>query len=548
MRLDRHNSLLILLISLLIAALACGQAASTQGSAQSPTTIAAATGSAQPAPADSAGSEPALAGNPILIGTEYIIIEAPWRVAQLADLLEPLGLTAAKPLPENFAWGKMQSSPEADLDFTNLDNFVNQFQSQGIETLVLGLRSLNDWASKDVRVEGALFPLKGGIKEEYLDEYEAWVTAIVERYDGDGVSDLPGLKAPIRYYEVGVEFSSYEPEPVEEYLQILELSYRAAHAAYPDVLIAHVAFLATPALFETLAPSEYESAFALLEDQTHPLGDMRAVLDRPDLFDVLNIHSLGHPYEIEAIVAWLNYETGQRGYQKPVMISDTGSTPFIAWGPATICDRPQNQMGRLVLPATEADRCRLADYFTRLVGADIATLQWTREFIAKDTVKRVVVAAEQGVVLINTAFTEDLLLLKLGLAQAGAGTAAWAGLVDFDKKELRPVFYALQQLIAEMDSYTRISRVLFEDPGVRLYELEKEGQPAWIAWYDPGKLYLPDDSLPQTTLQFDFGAAKVTVSEIAIAAGGAVSQVIEAVDGVVSITLGYSPVFISIGG
>jgi len=548
MRLDRHNSLLILLISLLIAALACGQAASTQGSAQSPTTIAAATGSAQPAPADSAGSEPALAGNPILIGTEYIIIEAPWRVSPLADLLEPLGLTAAKPLPENFAWGKMQSSPEADLDFTNLDNFVNQFQSQGIETLVLGLRSLNDWASKDVRVEGALFPLKGGIKEEYLDEYEAWVTAIVERYDGDGVSDLPGLRAPIRYYEVGVEFSSYEPEPVEEYLQILELSYRAAHAAYPDVLIAHVAFLATPALFETLAPSEYESAFALLEDQTHPLADMRAILDRPDLFDVLNIHSLGHPYEIEAIIDWLNYETGQRGYQKPVMISDTGSTPFIAWGPATVCDRPQNQMGRLVPPATEADRCRLADYFTRLVGADIATLQWTREFIAKDTVKRVVVAAEQGVVLINTAFTEDLLLLKLGLAQAGAGTAAWAGLVDFDKKELRPVFYALQQLIAEMDSYTRISRVLFEDPGVRLYELEKEGQPAWIAWYDPGKLYLPDDSLPQTTLQFDFGAAKVTVSEIAIAAGGAVSQVIEAVDGVVSITLGYSPVFISIGG
>ena len=545
MRLDRHNSLLILLISLLIAALACGQAASTQGSAQSPTTIAAATGSAQPAPADSAGSEPALAGNPILIGTEYIIIEAPWRVSPLADLLEPLGLTAAKPLPENFAWGKMQSSPEADLDFTNLDNFVNQFQSQGIETLVLGLRSLNDWASKDVRVEGALFPLKGGIKEEYLDEYEAWVTAIVERYDGDGVSDLPGLKAPIRYYEVGVEFSSYEPEPVEEYLQILELSYRAAHAAYPDVLIAHVAFLATPALFETLAPSEYESAFALLEDQTHPLADMRAILDRPDLFDVLNIHSLGHPYEIEAIIDWLNYETGQRGYQKPVMISDTGSTPFIAWGPATVCDRPQNQMGRLVPPATEADRCRLADYFTRLVGADATTLQWTREFIAQDTVKRVVVAAEQGVVLIDTAFTEDLLLLKLGIAQAGAGTAAWAGLVDFDRKEYRPVYYALQQLIEQMDSYTQISRIPFEDPGLRVYAIEKAGQPAWIAWYDPGELYLPGDNTLQTVVEFDFGRASLTLSELALGADGTITQVIETEDGTASITLGYNPIFIS---
>ncbi|MCL5428222.1 MAG: hypothetical protein M1347_00255 [Chloroflexi bacterium] len=527
-------------VLLILIGLACGQATMV-----SPV----ASGAPQLVPTaipNTAADEPEAADTvPILIGTEYVIIETPLRVKPLANMLAPLGLTAVKPLPENFSWGKMQSSPEASIDFTRLDTFVKEFQAIGVDTLVLGLRSLSNWASKDIQVQGNFFPLKGGIKEGYLDEYEDWITAVVERYDADGVEDMPGLRYPIRYYEIGVEFSSYEPEPVEEYLDILEVSYRAAHAAYPDVLIAHVAFLTTPALFGPLESGEYEAAFTQLQDKTHSLADMRAILDRPDLFDVLNIHSLGHPYEIEAIVAWLNYETNARGYQKPIIISDTGSTPFIAWGAATACGKPANQMGRLVPPATEADRCRLADYFTRLVNGDADTLHWTQEFIAQDTVKRVVVAADQGIVLIDTAFTEDLLLLKLGIAQAGAGTAAWAGLVDFDRNEYRPVYYALQQLIDSLGDYEHISRIEvgYED-GIRVYEVEKAGQRLWIAWYDPGTLVLPGDSIPQVSAQWTVGAAQVRVDNLAIHSSGPESQTIQTGDGLITITLTPSPVFI----
>jgi len=532
---------LALLLTLFFTVLACGQASPIPGEQTANT----ASPSMLPGEGDQLAPEAAQGGAPILIGTEYITIELPFRVSPLADMLEPLGLTAAKPLPENFAWGKMQSSPEEEIDFTRLDNFVSQFQARGFNSLVLGLRSLSDWASKDVRVPGFFFPLKGGIKEEFLDEYGAWVSAIVERYDADGIADMPGLRAPIRYYEIGVEFSSYEPEPVDEYLQILDLSYRAAHEAYADVLIAHVAFLATPALFGEVPSSEYESAFANLEDQTHSLADMRRILDRPDLFDVLNIHSLGHPYEIEAIVAWLDFETAQRGYEKPIIISDTGSTPFIAWGPATVCDRAQNQMGRLVPPAAEADRCRLAEYFSLLVNADAATLDWTQQFIAQDTVKRVVIAAHQGIALINTAFTEDLLLLKLGLAQAGAGTAAWAGLVDFDRKEYRPVYYALQQLIDQFGNYDRISRIPFEDPGVRLYEIEQAGRLSWIAWYDPATLVLPGDPIPLATVQVDLGSPSVVQRSLALGPSGPEVQTLSAVDGLISLTLTPAPLFIT---
>ena len=53
----------------------------------------------------------------------------------------------------------------------------------------------------------------------------------MERYDDDGQQDMPGLRYPVRIFEIGTEFSSYEPESVEEYLEVLQACYKAAHAA-----------------------------------------------------------------------------------------------------------------------------------------------------------------------------------------------------------------------------------------------------------------------------------------------------------------------------
>lgn len=200
-----------------------------------------------------------------------------------------------------------------------------------------------------------------------MPAYEQWIYSVVERYDADGVGGMPGLLFPVRCYEIGSEFSRCEPEPVADYLEMLEHAYAAAHRANGEVVVAHAAFLTTLAFVDDPRATEYETAVARVPDQSHSLADIRQVLDRRDIFDVINVHSLGDPYEIEAIVAWLDYEMAQRGYHKPIILSDTATTPFIAWGPATACHRAPSQMGRIIPPATEADRCRPADYFTRLV-------------------------------------------------------------------------------------------------------------------------------------------------------------------------------------
>ncbi len=432
-------------------------------------------------------------------------------------------------------------SSSAPIDFSRLDGFVREFQAAGVEDVVICLRSRSKWASKKYALIGNqnISP-----KPEFLDAYGQWIAAVVERYDADGNDDAPGLYHSIRFYEIGTEFSSYEPEPVEEYLTILERAYAAAHRANDNVIVAHAPFLTTLAFANHPSPDQYEAAFKAVPDKTHNLTDIRQVLDRPDLFDVINVHALGEPSEIESIVAWLDYEMAQRGYRKGIIISDTATTPFIGWGPATICDRPAGQMGKIVPPATEADRCRLADYFTKLVEGDVDTLRWTQAFAAQDTVKKVVISAEQGILLINTAFTEDLFWLKLPIAQAGAGTSAWAGLVDVARREYRPGFFALQQLIKHLDGYESISRIDLGDEGMRVYEITHAAQRSWIAWYDPGYLILTGDPVPEVVVELPFPFTRALLARIAIEAGQPEPETFYAAGGMLSLSISPAPIFV----
>jgi hypothetical protein len=438
-------------------------------------------------------------GTPIRIGMEYVLIDNGARVRQVAREMAATGATGAKHYAEHAEWDAMQKSATGPIDFSRLDAFVREFQSAGFRDLVICLRSRSRWASRKFALIGAqdIAP-----KPEFLAAYARWIGAIVERYDGDGQGDMPGLRAPVRWYEIGSEFSTYEAEPVDEYLEMLGAAYRAAHAAFPAVTIAHAAFLTTNTFASAHQPGQYEAAFAAVDKRImhHGLADMRRVLDRGDIFDAVNIHSLGNPAEIEEIVAWLNWEMQQRRWRKPILLSDTAAEPFLAWGDATTCTGPRNQLAVAVAPATEADRCRLASYFTRLIDGNPPTLAWTHRYVAADLVKRVVIAADQGIVLINTAFVEDLAWLKLKAFHAGTGPSAWSGMIDLARHERRPAFTALARVAGWLSNYQSIRRVKLADPAVRLYELRRDGVTSWIAWVDPQRVWLPGEVEPSRDL------------------------------------------------
>lgn len=85
-----------------------------------------------------------------------------------------------------------------------------------------------------------------------LDAYAAYVRRIVERYDADGVDDMPGLRGPVRYYEVDnepdVKFND-APRGARkpfipgtfctpaEYATVLVTSAQAIRSASPDAKV-----------------------------------------------------------------------------------------------------------------------------------------------------------------------------------------------------------------------------------------------------------------------------------------------------------------------
>lgn len=479
----------------------------------------------------------------IHVGFEYVLIDKAPRIARLADMMAETHAQSAKHYAEHAEWGAMQSRPNAPIDFTRLDNFVREMQRAGMTDLVICLRSNSRWASRQHRLIGSSDPTP---KPEHVAAYEAWVSAIVERYDADGSNDMPGLRYPVRWIEIGSELSSYEPEPVPAYLEMLEHAYRAAHRASKDVQVLHAAFLTTNAFKDHPRPGQYEAAFGAVDQRImhHGLDAIRQVLDRGDIFDALNIHSLGDPSEIEDVVAWLRWESGRRGYNKPILISDTATTPYIAWGPATECRGNHKGLGIIVAPATEDDRCRLSGYFTKLVNGDRETVQWTHRFAADDLAKRVIIAAEQGVVLINTAFVEDLGWLKLKLFKAGTGPSAWSGMVDLDKNERREPFVALERTVAWLGAYDSIRRVPDATPTVRLYELRQGADVRWAAWVDPQKAVIPGDDVPRQSVELAVdGAVDVEPVHEGIA-GDRVARRLEPKNGRVNVWVGFSPIFL----
>jgi hypothetical protein len=470
-------------------------------------------GAATPTAIPVATSTPATGSREnIIIGVEYVLIDNQPQVAAQAELLSAAGFRAAKPIAEAHSWGAMQSGPSAAINFSKLDTYVREFQDAGFTETTLALKSHSDWAS----VEHSQLNSKNATpKPEYRDLYAAWVTAVVERYDSDGVDDMPGLRYPVRHYEIGSELSSYEPEPVGEYLAMLETAYAAAHAAYPDVSVAHAAFLVMDLLLNDPAPEELDGSATLPRDDTHNIADIRAILDRGDLFDVVNIHALAHPGEIEQLVRWLNLEMDARGYRKPIIISDTSPNPFISYGPGNVCGLFANLMGVMVYPATEADRCRTADYFKRVLGKDGETLAWLRGYVAGDMVKKTVIAAEQGIVLIDTSFTTDLPILDSPLGFAGAGNAGWGGMIKIATKERFASYFAMRQLIGHIDGYESIRRLDVDGPeGTRVYEVVVGGEKLWIGWHDPPRLVLPGDDVPETTVTLPTGAGTLVIERM----------------------------------
>lgn len=182
------------------------------------------------------------------------------------------GAKWARPHPGPFLWDSMQSESGAAFDFTLADDAVKKYEKKKIAVLAT-LWPFADWDQlagadpascavsendqflADAREEEG----KGG-GDSYLPlyrckptdwaAYENWVKAVVERYDGDRKGDMPGLKIPIRYWEVmnepdleGENTLDFWKGNASDYVELLTRTHTAVKEADPSakVLIAGAA-------------------------------------------------------------------------------------------------------------------------------------------------------------------------------------------------------------------------------------------------------------------------------------------------------------------
>lgn len=200
---------------------------------------------------------PAATGDFILGINEGVAVPGRYRDRGLdlitADLVEDaatlVGLGASMVRAHTGAYPPVSfsglSAPSTVPPMELADAWVRTVHAAGLE----GVMMVSPWpgnhsAEAAIRAGGAYVPAD-------LPAYEAYVRGMVERYDLDGIDDMPGLTRPIRYWEVDNEpdlkntlppkgMRNFDPSTFcrpEEYAQVLLASSRAIRAASPEARV-----------------------------------------------------------------------------------------------------------------------------------------------------------------------------------------------------------------------------------------------------------------------------------------------------------------------
>lgn len=257
------------------------------------------------------------------------------------------GAAWMRPHPGPFLWDAMQSSATAEINFDATDKLVSTQQSQNYGTLATlwpfaewDQQARSDEANCTVSDQDEFLPknpstsLGAGDKKgqiEYLPEhrcnpqnwssYSAWVSAVVERYDGDGNADMPDLKVPIKYFEIMNEpdlnyesnlpagetnrLNFYKQGPAD-YGELLKQSYSAIKAADPGAKV----LIAGAAGGDARMLSFYETLFMNMKDT-------------PNYFDIGNVHCISNDQKSRDFnVAAYKKVLAVAGITKPIWVTE----------------------------------------------------------------------------------------------------------------------------------------------------------------------------------------------------------------------------------
>ena len=539
--------ILLAAIALLLAIIACGPAT---------------TPSPSPPPATSPATDIPLANPQFTISVEYAILGVAQEYAaagvQYAKLQDVFVIWEnIEPETGQYVWGP-------------LDAIVTEYQQAGFTGLQMDFAAKSPWAASVPPALGRApkdtdtFP-----KEEYLDDYAAYVSAVAERYDGDGVDDMPGLLYPIHDYGIEREFTGYWPGTAEEYVRLLRIAYPAIKDADPEARVLLVALLMADVFDGNPDQAEIERRLQTdIDYMRKSVPEIRTILAACDAYDIVDFHSLANYTEIPLTAQWIRSELQANGCgEKPIWIGDAFPMSALIGFGGLVPPTP-------FAPATLETRDAVVDLLLAMAdpaSPDHASSQgWLYAEAAIGLVRKITVSAAEGLLGINLGNLENWKTGTVAIDKTTVpmlGASMFMGMTDTvitnnkpggdlpingkhwakarQASNPRPAYYALKLVNEKLAAFTSVEKL---ELGISIwaYRFETPTGPVWVLWYDDGTLYLPGQTPPSITVQLPFEAASalLTWTSTAIGQTAPKTQILEASGGILSFDLGATPVFI----
>lgn len=373
-----------------------------------------------------------------------------------------------------------------------------------------------------------------------LEDYRAWIRSLVERYDGDGVDDLPGLRHPVRHFQIGNEYANpmFWLGAEDEYATLLRAARAAARAASPDAVVISQGIRWND-LFEGDPGGEhFEEVFggflATLPDDAHRQEWRRArriteaTVALAGEWDVLDAGGNG-PYAgaSSGYMAWVRAEMAKGRLQAEIWDAEARCEPQIAVVPYG------SYHPELEVPGGQ-------QILAGLRRGDPAVVRWYRaeqaRVLAQVFVARFAAGFEKVFLGMATDWDHSLGALStpnpfLGLVDRGGH--AW------------PALYALRDLRAALDGFATAERVE-AGSGVFLARFTFAGgrAPVWVAWLEEERVRGLDDPLPARPVRLPGVTGVQRVRAVPTTSDRAEEVPFEAGTAWLGLTLGPTPVIV----
>jgi len=474
------------------------------------------------------------------LGVEYII-------PGFADVYAQTGVIWAKAAAVGCTWGDIEPQPpiagKHSYHWDVVDRVLLEYQQAGFQHFHIYVRCMNRWASSK-----PIKPIGGGSwlpKPEYMEDYKAFLRAFVQRYDTNNPNHAPGLLYPVEYWEIESEWGTgFWQGTLVEYLELLNIAYPTIKMANPRSNVILIGFFLAGVFEGHPDPREIPNTLAMMPAQQRRnteryFADIKELLAHPNLFDVVEFHSLSDWSEIIGMSRFLRQTMHQYGYEKPIWVGDVNCTasPLVFWG---IPVPPYTQKQK---PAIDITLQALANpNHPRHEEVEM----WLRAEQSEGLVKKTVLAMAEGLSGINIGNLKDEPIF--GVLPQITGTTAFQGLIETrgfppGPGEPRPPYYALKLLAEKLLGFSKVIPLNIGE-GIYAYQFTVQGQPIYVLWYDDGKRYLPGDAKPTIQVEIRLPQRQYLLTETPITIDGLQTQVVMPSRGILKLRIGTVPLFL----